>query len=504
MLCISLSIFTSCDGSGNHTHTYKTDWAKDATHHWHECEDTDCNEVSEKSAHSYENATTVDTTKHKKTCVCGAEITEAHSWDNGQPITESTPDAYGSMLFTCTGCGQTKNEFPTDLTTTMTIQEYSELVFPIMEEDGSVTLTVFDDIGTANQTKFTATIGVFGEKKMAVVDSYKYVNGSWIRDYANSCIRIDNGGFCKIYSPNADDGSYENCSITTDATTLYEFIESIMNNGFPGMAFMEWTYDETEKAYVNPEDESHKMYRRGSDLFVVRNNHRIDVTNIGTTALNLPEDFSTEYINNAKTTVTEEQWKTAFSEDTLVNVTIERHVAQSDASLEQVICSLKSTEEDIALDIFDSAIGDEYESRLYLEKSGAYGYLQQRGQDGTLNTEDAPISNLEQLAQAGFINVRGMGWFFVRYSDIFLPEFTNSFSSFTYDEESKMYVATNISSEGVYFDMGGVSAPLNYEYVKIAFEDGKLARIELKKANDYDCTILYKDYETTEIIEIFE
>ena len=79
-----------------------------------------------------------------------------------------------------------------------------------------------------------------------------------------------------------------------------------------------------------------------------------------------------------------------------------------------------------------------------------------------------------------------------------------SFMEWTYDEESKMYVATNISSEGVYFDMGGVSAPLNYEYVKIAFEDGKLARIGLKKANDYDCTILYKDYGTTEITEIFE
>ena len=500
MLCVCISTFTACDGE-EHTHTYKTDWAKDATHHWHECEGADCNEVSEKSAHSYENATTVDTTKHKKTCVCGAEISESHTWNDGEIILESAPEVYGSKLFTCTACGQTKNEFPTDLTTTMTIQEYSELVFPIMQEDASVTLTVFDDIGAANQTKFIATIGVLGDKQVAVVDYYKYADGSWSRDYSKSCIRVEHEGNTRIYSPDADSGSYENCSISTDATTIDEFIESIMNNGFPGMAFMEWTYDETEKAYVNPENENHKMYRRGSDLFVVRNNHRIDVTDIGATTLSLPDGFPEEYITNppSDTTVTEDEWKAAFSEDSLVNVTIERHSASSSLELEPGDCVLKSTEAALMLDIFDNATSNGYDSRLYLEKSGEYGFLELRKDDGTLDRDDAPQSQLQQLAQANFLNVRGIGWFFIRYSDIFLPEFTNSFSSFTYDEESKMYVATNISSEGVHFDVGGVSPPLHYECVRIGFENGKLVRIELEDGTNSGWVIEYKNYGETVI-----
>jgi len=158
-------------------------------------------------------------------------------------------------------------------------------------------------------------------KKVAVVDYYKYVDGGWVRDYSKSCIQVENGSGTKLYSPSAGSGSYENCSISTDVTTLDEFIETIMNNGFTGMAFLEWTYDDAEKAYVNPENENHKMYRRGSNLFVIKNSHRIDVTDIGTTTLDLPEDFPSEYINNpptdttARTTVTPEEWESAMETD---------------------------------------------------------------------------------------------------------------------------------------------------------------------------------------------
>ena len=73
-------------------------------------------------------------------------------------------------------------------------------------------------------------------KKVAVVDYYKYVDGGWVRDYSKSCIQVENGSGTKLYSPSAGSGSYEDCSISTDATTLEEFIETIMNNAFPGMA----------------------------------------------------------------------------------------------------------------------------------------------------------------------------------------------------------------------------------------------------------------------------
>lgn len=272
-MCLSIGvIFTACEeesGRKQHKHTYKTEWSKDATHHWHTCETSGCAEISDKSV---------------------------HNWNEGEIITETVPEIYGSKIFTCIDCGQTKNGFPAELITTMTGEEYYLLLSPLMEEDASATLTVWDDIGTVNQTKYTVTIDLFGEKKVAVVDYYKYVDGGWVRDYSKSCIRVENGSNTRIYSPSVDRGSYENCSISTDVTTLDEFIESIMNNGFPGMAFMEWSYDDVEKAYVNPENENHKMYRRGSALFLLKNDHRIDVTNIGETILKLPEDFPLELL----------------------------------------------------------------------------------------------------------------------------------------------------------------------------------------------------------------
>ena len=214
-MCLSIgAMFTACEeesGGEQHTHTYKTEWSKDATHHWRTCEIAGCAEISDKSE---------------------------HTWNEGEIITETVPEIYGSKTFTCIDCGQTKNGFPSELITTMTGEEYYLLLSPLMEEDASATLMVWDDIGTANQTKYTVTIDLFGEKKVAVVDYYKYVDGGWVRDYSKSCIRVENGSNTRIYSPSVDFGSYENCSISTDVTTLDEFIESIMNNGFPGMAFM--------------------------------------------------------------------------------------------------------------------------------------------------------------------------------------------------------------------------------------------------------------------------
>ena len=124
------SMLISCNG-GAHTHTYKSGWSKDGVHHWHECEDEDCNEVSEKSAHSYGSFASVDNTKHKKICQCGAKITEDHSWNNGEIIPEATPDVYGSKIFTCIDCGHTKNGFPSELITTMTGEEYYLLLSPL-------------------------------------------------------------------------------------------------------------------------------------------------------------------------------------------------------------------------------------------------------------------------------------------------------------------------------------------------------------------------------------
>jgi len=82
ILCISTVLtLTSCG-----EHTFKTEWEKDATHHWHACEDADCTEVSDKAE---------------------------HTWDNGKETAFATDTENGVMTYTCTVCKQTKTEATT-------------------------------------------------------------------------------------------------------------------------------------------------------------------------------------------------------------------------------------------------------------------------------------------------------------------------------------------------------------------------------------------------------
>ena len=79
ILCLSTVLaLTSCG-----SHTFKNEWEKDATHHWHACEDADCTEVSDKAEHTF---------------------------DDGQETTCATDTANGVKTYTCTVCKQTKTE----------------------------------------------------------------------------------------------------------------------------------------------------------------------------------------------------------------------------------------------------------------------------------------------------------------------------------------------------------------------------------------------------------
>ena len=81
-MCLSIgAALTACDEE--HTHTYKTEWENDATHHWHVCEGEDCADVTDKAE---------------------------HTWNDGEITTEATAEADGVKTFTCTVCGQTKTE----------------------------------------------------------------------------------------------------------------------------------------------------------------------------------------------------------------------------------------------------------------------------------------------------------------------------------------------------------------------------------------------------------
>ena len=71
------------DNKPSHTHTYSTTWTGNETHHWHICLKDNCDEVSDKAA---------------------------HTWDNGNITKEPTCTAKGEMTYTCTVCKATKTE----------------------------------------------------------------------------------------------------------------------------------------------------------------------------------------------------------------------------------------------------------------------------------------------------------------------------------------------------------------------------------------------------------
>ena len=82
-MCLSVGVMLTACGDEEHTHTYKTEWAKDATYHWHACEDENCTDVADKAE---------------------------HVWDEGAITKEATAEADGVKTFTCTVCGETKTE----------------------------------------------------------------------------------------------------------------------------------------------------------------------------------------------------------------------------------------------------------------------------------------------------------------------------------------------------------------------------------------------------------
>lgn len=70
-------------GNGAHTHTYAEQWSHNETEHWHACTGADCDEVTDKAA---------------------------HTWDNGTITAEPTCTAKGEKTYTCTVCNATQTE----------------------------------------------------------------------------------------------------------------------------------------------------------------------------------------------------------------------------------------------------------------------------------------------------------------------------------------------------------------------------------------------------------
>ena len=126
ILCVSTTLaLTSCG-----SHTFKTTWDKDETHHWHACEDEKCTEVADKAE---------------------------HTWDEGKETTYATDLANGVMTYTCTVCKQTKTS-PTTFNG-VNITQYGMAVDAATLSNVTVTIKM----KSGNQTK-TSTLKLNGSE----------------------------------------------------------------------------------------------------------------------------------------------------------------------------------------------------------------------------------------------------------------------------------------------------------------------------------------------------
>ena len=80
LLLSTLAVLTSCN---KHECTFADKWLHDDTNHWRACTGEDCVEISEKSA---------------------------HTWNDGEITTKATQEADGVKTYTCSVCSHTKTE----------------------------------------------------------------------------------------------------------------------------------------------------------------------------------------------------------------------------------------------------------------------------------------------------------------------------------------------------------------------------------------------------------
>lgn len=98
LLFSGLFVLSSC---GEHECVFATEWSQDDTHHWHACTGEECVQISDKTA---------------------------HTWDNGKVTTKPTQEADGVKTYTCTVCAHTKTE--KEAFGGMTKQEWNAVIHP--------------------------------------------------------------------------------------------------------------------------------------------------------------------------------------------------------------------------------------------------------------------------------------------------------------------------------------------------------------------------------------
>ena len=83
LVCCLLSACCVTLASCGHECTFSSEWLTDETSHWHACTGEECEEISDKAD---------------------------HTWNDGEITTKPTQEADGVKTFTCTVCALTRTE----------------------------------------------------------------------------------------------------------------------------------------------------------------------------------------------------------------------------------------------------------------------------------------------------------------------------------------------------------------------------------------------------------
>lgn len=207
-VCMLAAMMASCqipEQQQDPTHTFKTEWEKDATHHWHACEDEGCTETSDKAEHTWGKPTVTDAKER---------------------------------VFTCTACGETKTEV---IKTTVTAEEWAAAF----------------DLGTNWSLFLTATHPTYNQTMTTTYtrDNNKFYYTEAIKDN-NTGEEESEKGYAEIvenvwynYDYDEDFDAYEKeASSSTVEENLNELTEYFFPDYIQDMA--SFTYDETQKAYA--------------------------------------------------------------------------------------------------------------------------------------------------------------------------------------------------------------------------------------------------------------
>ena len=195
--CITLA---SCD---KHTHAFKSEWDKDATHHWHVCEGEGCTEVADKAE---------------------------HTWNEGEITTAATHGADGVKTFTCTACAATKTE-AVQGDFTVTAEEWAQAM--ALENNENYVMT----FSSPDMEVTSVAINKNGNKAFSMAGEMYLVN--------------DNGtyySYYKSYNSGTNSFEYERSEISEDS------YNAILSQGLGNMfKFADFTYDEESKSYTAAE-----------------------------------------------------------------------------------------------------------------------------------------------------------------------------------------------------------------------------------------------------------